>query len=167
MDPQASKYAGTYSFYLIPAMFFHSQFDATRQYLNSINKATMVMYTMIVTSSLHFVWGYMFVFYLEWEVLGVSLATILSYFLNFAFITLYCMKDQEVRKTFFFFQRDSFKDLKVYLKTALPSLTMLCLEWWSFELLAFMAGYISVDATAAHVVVLNTHVVVIMVPLGA
>lgn len=44
---------------------------------------------------------------------------------------------------------------------------MLCLEWWSFEVLAFMAGYISVDATAAHVVILNTHVVIIMVPLGA
>jgi len=44
---------------------------------------------------------------------------------------------------------------------------MLCLEWWSFEVLAFMAGYISVNATAAHVVILNTHVVIIMVPLGA
>ena len=44
---------------------------------------------------------------------------------------------------------------------------MLCLEWWSFEVLAFMAGYISVEATGAHVIVLNTHVVIIMVPLGA
>ena len=44
---------------------------------------------------------------------------------------------------------------------------MLCLEWWSFEVLALMAGYISVEATGAHVIVLNTHVVVIMVPLGA
>jgi MATE family multidrug resistance protein len=49
---------------------------------------------------------------------------------------------------------------------AFPSLVMLCLEWWSFEVLAFMAGYISLEATAAHVVVLNTHVVLIMVPLG-
>ena len=30
-----------------------------------------------------------------------------------------------------------------------------------------MAGYISVEATGAHVIVLNTHVVIIMVPLGA
>lgn len=44
---------------------------------------------------------------------------------------------------------------------------MLCLEWWSFEILAIMAGYISLESTAAHVVVLNTHVVVIMIPLGA
>jgi MATE family multidrug resistance protein len=44
---------------------------------------------------------------------------------------------------------------------------MLCMEWWSFEVLALMAGYISVEATGAHVIVLNTHVVIIMVPLGA
>ncbi len=44
---------------------------------------------------------------------------------------------------------------------------MLCLEWWSFEVLALMAGYISVEATAAHIIVLNTHVVIIMIPLGA
>ena len=35
MDPAASAYAATYTYILIPAMFFHSQFDATRQYLNS------------------------------------------------------------------------------------------------------------------------------------
>lgn len=44
---------------------------------------------------------------------------------------------------------------------------MLCLEWWSFEVLALMAGYIDNDSTAAHVIVLNTHVVIIMVPIGA
>lgn len=30
MDPVASKYAQVYTYALIPAMFFHSQFDATR-----------------------------------------------------------------------------------------------------------------------------------------
>lgn len=30
MDPKASEYAGLYTYLLIPAMFFHSQFDATR-----------------------------------------------------------------------------------------------------------------------------------------
>lgn len=127
----------------------------------------MVMYTMIFTSILHFLWCYIFVFDYGWSIFGVSLATIITYFLNFAIITLYCMYDKEVKESFFFFTKESFKQVGGYLKVGIPSLTMLCLEWWSFEVLAFMAGYISVDATAAHVVVLNTHVVIIMVPLGA
>ncbi len=148
-------------------MLFHSQFDATRQFLNSLNKAHMVMYTMILTSSLHFLWCYLAVFDFGWSVQGVAWATVLTYFLNFLLITLWSSYDKDVSKSFFFPTKESLRDVKGYLKVGLPSLTMLCLEWWSFEVLAFMAGYISVEATAAHVVVLNTHVVLIMVPLGA
>lgn len=93
MDPEASAYAATYTYALIPAMLCHSQFDATRQYLNSQNKASMVMYVMIVTSSLHFVWCYYFVFVLDWNVIGVSLATLLTYSLNLVIITAYCIHD--------------------------------------------------------------------------
>ena len=94
------------------------------------------------------------------------MATILTYFLNMALTTGYCLRDPTVKRSFFFFTRESFRELGSYLRVGVPSLVMLCLEWWSFEVLAFMAGYISLEATAAHVVVLNTHVVVIMVPLG-
>lgn len=127
----------------------------------------MVMYTMIVTSMLHFVWLEVFVKSWGWDIYGISLATIITYFSNFAAITAFCLWDKEVRKSFFWFTKESSQDLKGYLKVGIPSTTMLCLEWWSFEVLAFMAGYISVSALSAHVVVLNTHVLLIMVPLGA
>ena len=145
MDPLASEYAAVYTYYLIPAMFFHSQFDATRQYLNSQNKAQIVMYTMIATSTLHFVWCELFVNQWGLSIHGVSYATILTYFLNFLAITVFCRYfDKDVRKSFFWFTKESFTGLKDYLNVGIPSTTMLCLEWWSFEVLAFMAGYVSV-----------------------
>lgn len=125
------------------------------------------MYTMILTSFLHLVWCYLLTKVWTFDVVGVSLATLITFFLNFAIITLYCRNDKEIKKSFFFFTKESFEDLGEYLKIGIPSCCMLCLEWWSFEVLALMAGYISVEATGAHVIVLNTHVVVIMVPLGA
>jgi MATE family multidrug resistance protein len=99
--------------------------------------------------------------------LGVACATIITYFLNLSLITIYFLVEKDVRKSFFFFTRKSFKDISSYLKIGIPSLIMLCLEWWSFEVLAIMAGYISLEATAAHVIVLNTFVILIMAPLGA
>ena len=48
---------------------------------------------MFVTSTLHFVWCYYFVFTLDMKVDGVCLATVITYFLNFAVITIWCMKD--------------------------------------------------------------------------
>jgi MATE family multidrug resistance protein len=122
---------------------------------------------MIVTSCLHFIWCEILVVRMGLEVFGVSIATIITYFLNFAAITAFCVYDKEVRRSFFWFTKESFTDLRSYLRVGIPSTTMLCLEWWSFEVLAFMAGYVSVEALSAHVVVLNTHTLLIMVPLGA
>lgn len=76
-----------------------------------MNKAQVVMYTMIVTSSLHLAWCYLLVFELGLEILGVCIATIVTYFLNFAIITVYCARDNELSESFFFFTRDSFHDL--------------------------------------------------------
>jgi len=73
----------------------------------------MVMYTMIVTSTLHFGWCYLFVFIFNWEIIGVSLATIITYFSNFALITFYCKygtKDKDIKKSFFFVTKESFRD---------------------------------------------------------
>lgn len=125
------------------------------------------MYTMIITSFLHLVWCQILTQVWDLDVVGVSMATLITFFLNFFITTLYCRYDKEIRKSFFFPTKESFQELGDYLRIGVPSCCMLCLEWWSFEVLALMAGYISVDATGAHVIVLNTHVVVIMVPLGA
>jgi MATE family multidrug resistance protein len=124
---------------------------------------------MIGTSSLHFLWCWLFVNYYDFQIVGAGIATFITYFLNFLVTTIYCKNtsDETIKKSFFFPTYKSFQNIATYLRVAVPSLTMLCLEWWSFEVLAFMAGRISLEATAAHVVVLNTHVVIIMIPLGA
>ena len=108
MDPHASYYSQVFTYPMIPAMLFHSQFDATRQFLNALNKAHFVMYTMIVTSILHLVWCYLLTFYWTYDIRGVAYATVFTFFLNFSIITIYSRRDKEVRKAFFFFTKESF-----------------------------------------------------------
>lgn len=83
-------------------------FDANRQYLNAMNRASIVMYTMIITSLLHLVWCYLLVFYWTFDVLGVSLATLITFALNFGITTLYSTRDKELKKSFFWFTKESF-----------------------------------------------------------
>ena len=73
-----------------------------------MHKANVVMVTMIATSAFHLGWCYLFVFYLNWGVIGAATATLVTYFSNFLIITLYCMYDKEVKRCFFFFNKDSF-----------------------------------------------------------
>lgn len=43
---------------------------------------------------------------------------------------------------------------------------MLALEWWCFEVLALLSGYISVAALAAHVALYNLLAFIFMIPYG-
>ena len=52
------------------------------------------------------------------------------------------------------------------MKMAIPSISMTCMEWWSFEILAFFAAYISMTAISANVIILNTAVIAFMFALG-
>jgi len=56
--------------------------------------------------------------------------------------------------------------VKSFLKLGTPGLVMLCLEWWSFEVLALAAGYMSTAALAAHTILAQIIPLAFMVPLG-
>jgi len=43
---------------------------------------------------------------------------------------------------------------------------MLALEWWTFELLTLMAGYISVACTAGEIILANLSAICVMIPMG-
>ena len=155
-----------YVWALIPGMLFHSQFDATRQYLISMHRSLLVSVTMITTSLLHIVWCYLLVNTAGLGVLGASLAMLISYALNFTLITLFCLATSDLKNSFFFFTSDTFAEFKEYLMIGIPSALMLCLEWGGFESLIILTGLISVEVSGAQVITLNTFFVLMMLSLG-
>lgn len=56
--------------------------------------------------------------------------------------------------------------IKDFVRLGCPGLVMLCLEWWSFEVLALAAGYMSTAALAAHTILAQIVPLAFMVPLG-
>ncbi len=59
-----------------------------------------------------------------------------------------------------------FKGWKKYLSLAIPSTLMLCSEWWAFELLTIMAGWIGVNEQAIAIVLFNIDALVFMIAYG-
>lgn len=76
---------------------------------------------------------------------GVSLATCITYFLNFILITIYATMNKDLKKSWFFFNKDSTRNIGEYLRIAIPGTLMLVFEWWTFEILTLMAGYMHSD----------------------
>jgi len=49
----------------------------------------------------------------------------------------------------------TFQGLYEYLTLGVPLAMMLCLEWWAFEAMVLMSGYIGVDEQATQIILLN------------
>jgi hypothetical protein len=56
-------------------------------------------------------------------------------------ITVYNMLDSELQRSNVFFNMDTFSNLDTYLEIAVPGALMISFEWWAFEILTLMAGY--------------------------
>jgi MATE family multidrug resistance protein len=73
---------------------------------------------------------------------------------------------KEIKESWFLPDKTCFIGLLEFLKFGIPSAAMLCIEWWSFEIMSFLSGYISVNAMAAQVIVVNISFVFFMIPMG-
>jgi len=124
------------------------------------------MTAQVVCTILHFGWLYLLVTYLGMEIKGVALATFLTYFSQFIFVEIYGLFVPEVRAAMFFPTKESFREWGSYLKLSIPSTLMLCAEWWAFEVLILLAGYIGVVEQAAQILLFNMIALMFMVALG-
>ena len=110
---------------------------------------------------------YVFVIQLKWGIIGASVGTIITYFMNSLLVTVYCMLQKDLKESFFFPTKECFEDLWDYMRIGLPSSAMISLEWWSFEIQAILASYISVVAVGSMVIMINALTVLTMIPFGS
>lgn len=148
-------------------MLCHSQFDATRQYLNALHLSALVTVTMTTTSILHIFWNYLLVTRFGMDIAGIGMATMISYSWNLLVITIICYFNRSLKESFFWVTAESYKEgIRDYLKIAIPNTATLVLEWGALEVLALTASALSVDATGAQIIALNFYLVLMMIPWG-
>ena len=108
LDPDSAHYAQIYCYGMIPAMLFHSQFDAIRQYLNAIQKSYIFMKVVFITSALHLIWCYLFVVRFQMGFIGIPFAATLTCFLNFFLLHIYCSTLKDIKESYFQITKESF-----------------------------------------------------------
>lgn len=153
---------------MVVAFFFHAQFDATRQYLNSIKQSAVITYMMIAASIYHCIILYVLVIVYNFGILGCAWGTVITYIINTSLVTIYCgWIRTDLKESFFFPDKECFEDLWDYFKIGLPSSAMISLEWWSFELQAIFSSWLGIIYGGSMVIMINILTVLIMIPLGA
>ncbi|KAK8299840.1 hypothetical protein V6Z12_D05G348000 [Gossypium hirsutum] len=73
---------------------------------------------------------------------GAALAISISYWTNVISLGLYMMFSDTCSKTLAPITIDVFRGVREFFRLAIPSASMICLEWWSFELLIIFSGFL-------------------------
>ncbi|XP_066375550.1 protein DETOXIFICATION 17-like [Miscanthus floridulus] len=101
---------------------------------------------------------------------GAALATSVSYWFNVALLAVYVKVSEAGRRSWHGWSREALKlkNAKVYLKLAIPSTFMTCLEYWAFEMVVLLVGFLPDPTLETSIlsVSLNTMWMVYTIPSG-
>ncbi|KAL6877515.1 hypothetical protein ACP4OV_012730 [Aristida adscensionis] len=167
-DPEIAAAAGSYIRWLIPAMFLFGQVHCHNRFLQAQNAVVPVMLGAAAAAVGHPAVCWLLVHRLGLGSRGVALGVAVSYLVNLAFLALYVRLSPACRHTWTGFSREAFHGIPEFLRIAVPSALMICMQWWSFEFLVLLSGLLSNPKleTAAFSICLHTSTFATMVPLG-
>ncbi|CAM0908082.1 unnamed protein product [Alopecurus aequalis] len=139
-DPAIAAEAGTYARWLIPALVTYVPLVCHTRFLQTQSIVVPVMACSGVTALAHVLVCWFLVHKAGMGSKGAALSIGVSYATNLAMLTLYTKLSGACNKTWTGYSMEAFKELRQFTALAFPSAMMVCLEWWSFELLVLLSG---------------------------
>nr|POE63770.1 protein detoxification 16 [Quercus suber] len=99
---------------------------------------------------------------------GAALANAISNWINVLLLALYVKFSSSCVKTWTGFSKEAFHNIFTFLRLAIPSAVMVCLEMWSFEMMVLLSGLLPDPKLQTSVlsISLNTASIVWMIPFG-
>ncbi|KAJ4808160.1 Protein DETOXIFICATION [Rhynchospora pubera] len=160
--------AGIYAKWMIPSLFGYGLFECHVRFLQAQNIVFPVMLSSGVTAMWHLLVCWLLVYELGMGGKGAALAAGISNWINVAILAVYVRLSPNCKKTWVGFSKEAFYDLVEFIKLAVPSALMVCLEWWSFEFLVLLSGLLPNPQLETSVlsITLNTASCVYMIPFG-
>uniref|UniRef100_A0A8C4I7U8 Multidrug and toxin extrusion protein n=1 Tax=Dicentrarchus labrax TaxID=13489 RepID=A0A8C4I7U8_DICLA len=122
--------------------------------------------TGFVVNILNALINYIFLYPLKLGVAGSAVANTLSQFSMAAVLYAYIIWKGLHKNTWGGWSKECLRDWRSYIHLAIPSMIMLCVEWWTYEIGSFLAGLISEVELGAQSVVYELANVAYMFPLG-
>ncbi|XP_012833317.1 PREDICTED: MATE efflux family protein 5-like [Erythranthe guttata] len=167
-DPQISQEAGKFTMWLVPALFAYATLQPLIRYYQIQSLILPMLISSCFTLCFHVPVCWALVFKSGLHNLGGAVAIGLSMWLNVTILTLYMIFSPSCAKTRAPFSMKIFQGITEFFRFAVPSAVMICLEWWSFELLILLSGILPNPQLETSVlsVCLNTISTLYAIPFG-
>jgi len=166
LDKAVSHQAQLYITSFLPGVLFNAMNDCFRRYLNMMGKTWQPMLCQLSGILIHVCCNIIFVWNLQFGVVGAGISTSLANFVVILMLVKYSRNQSEIKESLVPFKMCQKQEIQEYLKLGLPSAVMLSIEVWAFEIVTLFAGVIGVDQQAANVVMINSLYFIVMFGYG-
>ncbi|XP_033753960.1 multidrug and toxin extrusion protein 2-like [Pecten maximus] len=165
-DPRVARLGGKYALIYIAGLPAVAYSDILSKYLQAQCIVIPSLVIGIAANFLNVGFHALFLFMMKLDIVGASISVTLTHWSIFLLHVTYIIITRTYEDTWTGFSVECFYDWWLFLTLAVPGLFMVCLEWWSHEIIMFCVGLVGVDQLASHSIAYTMASMAFMLPLG-
>ncbi|KAK2847447.1 hypothetical protein Q5P01_010446 [Channa striata] len=165
-EPEVARLAQMYVKIFMPALPATFMYSLQTRYLQNQGVIWPQVITGFVVNLINALINYIVLRILNLGVPGSAIANTISQFSMAGSLYAYIMWKGLHKATWGGWSRACLRDWGSFIHLAIPSMVMMCVEWWTYEIGGFLAGLISEVELGAQSVVYELSNVAYMLPMG-
>ncbi|KFK39649.1 hypothetical protein AALP_AA3G271200 [Arabis alpina] len=139
-DPDISKQAALYMKYQAPGLLAFGFLQNILRFCQTQSIITPLVIFSFVPLVINIGLAYVLVYVAGLGFIGAPIATSISMWIAFLSLGAYVMWSDKFKETWTGFSLEPIRYVVINLTLSIPSAAMVCLEYWAFEILVFLAG---------------------------
>ncbi|KAL4200992.1 hypothetical protein AMTRI_Chr02g256380 [Amborella trichopoda] len=167
-DAAVSRMASLYLRWLIPGIYAYAFLQCFTRFLQTQSIVLPLVLCSIIPLAIEVAMSYFLVYKTSLGFKGAAVATSVSFWLSFLLLVLYVNMTETFQDTWQGISMESLHYVFPFLKLAISSAVMVCLEYWAFEVLVFLAGMLAEPEknTSLIAMCVNTEDLIYMITFG-
>ncbi|XP_045680574.1 multidrug and toxin extrusion protein 2 isoform X3 [Phyllostomus hastatus] len=165
-DPDVSRLTQEYVLIAIPSLPVVFLYNLLAKYLQNQGIVWPQVLSGVVGNGINGLANYILVSVLDLGVRGSAYASTVAHIVQMTFLFLYIMLKKLHMATWAGWSIQCLQDWGPFFRLAVPSMLMLCIEWWAYEIWSFLMGLRSVLDLSAQAILYEVATVIYMVPAG-
>ncbi|XP_053940951.1 multidrug and toxin extrusion protein 2 isoform X2 [Cuculus canorus] len=165
-DPEVSRLTQRYVMAFVPALPAVFLYSLETKYLQNQMIMWPLVLSGVVGNMVNVIANCIFLYVLDLGITGSAWANTVAQYSQTIFLFLYIIGKKLHVKTWGGWSSECLLEWDSFISLAIPSMLMICIEWWTYEIGSFLIGLLSVVELSAQSIIYEVSVVAFMIPLG-